>query len=670
MIARRRVTGLIGEQPYTVSFCQLLLISLISLGAAWGAGAPRPGHEIKLQWQPIAPGDLALKDNPDDPGEDAMTLYHEVYVDEPAHAILEYIRIKIFTDEGRKNADVELTYVPGSSEIRDLRARTIQPDGRIIDLNEKPLDQVIVKGRRYKVFEKKLTLPNVQAGSIVEYMYRRQHNPEYTNDYEWPVQGDLYTRQGVFSLRPLTLLNLNWRKHRLPAAITPGKQPDGSYRLEVKNLPGVAKEEFMPPDKAVRGRLSFFYRSVLVGGGEPAEQFWDRMGGVWAGGLEDFLIKSKLVARAAAASVRTDESTDAKLRKLYDRAQQIRNLDYENEQEASGKKQKKWVPNETVDDVIQHGYGTSRQINDAFIGLVRAAGYKATQVLVTSRDNDFFVPQLVDLSQLDEDVVAVRSGDQELYFDPGNPHFPYGLLPWYVAGTRGLRLALKGGEIVTTAEPRSSDGIVARHAKVRLDKDGSLSGDVQVEFRGQRACSIREGERENDALGRNKDVSERIKRWLPEDATFEIGGTTGWDSSSAPILATGTLRLPGFATISGNRASVPLTFFVAPETKAFQSANRVNDVYFAYPYEELDDIYFAMPEGWHVEALPPEQRSETPSLKFDVRATVDGAAIHVNRRVAVEQFLFPVKEYPSVRAFFSGARAGDEQQVLISRQPQ
>ncbi|MGB6978473.1 MAG: DUF3857 domain-containing protein, partial [Candidatus Acidiferrales bacterium] len=101
-------------------------------------------------WLPIAPEDLALKDNPASPGAAAMILYRESNVNEKyavadGSYVDEYVRIKIFTQEGTKWGDVEIPFYENSSEIKDLRARTIHPDGSIAEFQGKPFEKTIVK---------------------------------------------------------------------------------------------------------------------------------------------------------------------------------------------------------------------------------------------------------------------------------------------------------------------------------------------------------------------------------------------------------------------------------------------------------------------------------------------------------------------------------------------
>src|SRR5580704_10204059 len=89
-----------------------LAIGLIAglLGFAW-LHAARAGDD----WLPVPAEDLALKDNPANHGAHAMILYRESTMDEKnvtvdGASVREYVRIKIFTQEGTKQGDVEIPF--------------------------------------------------------------------------------------------------------------------------------------------------------------------------------------------------------------------------------------------------------------------------------------------------------------------------------------------------------------------------------------------------------------------------------------------------------------------------------------------------------------------------------------------------------------------------------
>src|SRR5271169_6751916 len=88
-------------------------------------------------WLPISPEDLALKDNPKQPGADAMILYRQVVVDASKATISgdsqeEYVRIKVFTQEGTREGHVEIGFQKQYASVTYVAGRTIRPDGTIV----------------------------------------------------------------------------------------------------------------------------------------------------------------------------------------------------------------------------------------------------------------------------------------------------------------------------------------------------------------------------------------------------------------------------------------------------------------------------------------------------------------------------------------------------------
>ncbi len=135
-----------------------------------------------------------------------------------------------------------------------------------------------------------------------------------------------------------------------------------------------------------------------------------------------------------------------------------------------------------------HGYGNGREINFLFIGLARAAGFEAAEVLVAPRNINFFYPQLQEVSELGADVVWVRAGSQEYYLDPASCYFPFSLLPWSETNTEGFRLSKKPNDYVTIPLPTSADSTVVRDADLTIDEDGLATGKLTVDFTGQKAA--------------------------------------------------------------------------------------------------------------------------------------------------------------------------------------
>ncbi len=119
-------------------------------------------------FQPVSQEELKLTSVPEAPGAAAVTLYREERSDDNQNTRYEYIRRKILTKDGLKYADVEIPYFGNYNWVSELKARTIHPDGKIIDFSGNAYDKTIVKSRDFKYKAKVFTLPDVTVGSIVE----------------------------------------------------------------------------------------------------------------------------------------------------------------------------------------------------------------------------------------------------------------------------------------------------------------------------------------------------------------------------------------------------------------------------------------------------------------------------------------------------------------------
>ena len=112
--------------------------------------------------------------------------------------------------------------------------------------------------------------------------------------------------------------------------------------------------------------------------------------------------------------------------------------------------------------MLKHGYAHADDVTWFFYGLLRAAKLDASLVLVSTRDDNFFDPRLMNARDLNTCVVLVNLGDSSVYLDPGTPFMPFAYLPWSETAVKGLRLGTDGGQWVTTTVPGATESRVER----------------------------------------------------------------------------------------------------------------------------------------------------------------------------------------------------------------
>ena len=116
----------------------LLFSTLFSVGA-------RAGDE----WLPIDPVELRMTSEPLAPGAPAIYLYRQVDRDDSKADTTEYnyVRIKILTEEGRKYGNIEIQFEKANFHVSAIRARTIHPDGTVVNFDGKVYENTIVKSK-------------------------------------------------------------------------------------------------------------------------------------------------------------------------------------------------------------------------------------------------------------------------------------------------------------------------------------------------------------------------------------------------------------------------------------------------------------------------------------------------------------------------------------------
>ena len=628
------------------------------------------------EWQPVSPEDLALKDNPASPGSDAMILYREDFVNEKyadidGPYVDEYMRIKIFTEKGKKWGDVEIEFDKDNSNIADLKARTILPDGSIVNFEGKPFEKTVEKASGYQFLAKTFTMPGVTPGCIIEYRYRRQYHPQFLYDEHWTVSQELFTREAHFSITPYIphdyydYYPLYFRLFHLPASSAPKMQRDGTYTMTVQNIPGIEDEPLTLPRRELEARVEFFHRDQDAPSNETADHFWARTGKKWDDNLERFINKKSALQKDLAQTVSAGDPPEVKLEKIYARVEKIRNLSYEETRSASEMKKEKLKEETNVEDLLKNGYGYGTQIDYLFIGLARAAGFDATSVFVAPPNVNVFYPQMQDPREIDDDIVWVSAGGKEYFLDPSAMDCPFPMLPWFETSTQGVRVSKQGGQIVQTPDPKPSDAVTVRTADLQIDDQGNASGTVSVDWSGYRAIDYRILYRKDDDAGRKKELQDLLQNQLAGGANITITKIDDWGDITKPIHVEATVKASGFATTMGHRLLVPSLLFREMVVKDFEAQKRSNDIYFSYPYEVSDTVTIHAPPGFSVESLPPAKAQNPGVITYDFTPVKQGNLVVTKRHLIEAGMLYEEKFYFALRAFFNSVKSNDDSEIVF-----
>jgi uncharacterized protein DUF3857 len=650
----------------------------------------------KEDWLPITPQDLQYNKVPGNSNAPAVRLYYAHYIDDNTHSEFIYERIKILTEKGKAPVDgyadarIRIFSDPDfevECVMTDLKARTIHPDGSIVEFTGKPFEKLIVKGRGLKEAVKTFSFPDVTVGSIVEYKYRLTFRQPWFAVYlgiifsteEWVAQSDLFTVKEHLTFKPYTggvatsttqvSLNNDWDGAQISSVSSNlGKEKPKSKgnetELELANVPAFEPEDDMPPEDNYKPKVEFFY--ARRGAPTQIDKAWLDLGKTLYDRYDDFLAKDSGIKDAATKAIGSESEPGLKLRRLYERAQQVRNLTFEPPLlEEEMKKQKIQRPL-GVGDVLSHGYGTSRDITLLFIAMARAAGFDASVVRASDRSRSFFNKDYTSEFQLSGMFAAVNLNGQEIYLEPGTKFCPYGTLPWKHTAIESLKLDKKGGTFIKTNPAGYDKSVIQRNGDVTISEDGTLKGDLVVEYKGYEAFERRLDTVLDDEAGKKKYLEDEVKEWLPKGSVAKQSMVQGWDATDDPLVARFNIEVPNYATGAGKRFLVPAYLFQAGTHKnGFKSSDRKYPVYFPYPFGESDVISMRIPAGFTIESVPDQQQAGLGYAKYINMTQSDGTQLITQRKLLFNGIFADTSKYSELKTFFNKVQAGDEQQAVL-----
>ncbi|HSE98066.1 MAG TPA: DUF3857 and transglutaminase domain-containing protein, partial [Blastocatellia bacterium] len=561
-------------------------------------------------WRPVTPQELRMTAaDIGDPEADAAILFREGELNDndPAGTSLKvYIRIKIFNERGRRYADVQLPYRVELGKINDVHARTIRPDGSVVEVEGRDiLDRLLVKTthgiHRAKVF----SMPAVQAGSIIEYRYRQTY-PQGFRYFALDLQSELFTRELHYRIQPqaASRLDVRWVTFNARDARKFAPTWDGTYDIKARDITAFRREPLMPPELTVKVWGWLYYSDELE---TNPDKYWRSYSQRMYDRARAETNPSGAIKRVIESITLSTDGPQEKIARIYNYVQnEIRNLGFRDTRDEESEGAREFKRNNNADETIRRRYGTPREINRLFIAMLRAAGLDARVAEVTTRDENFFHRSFPDSFQFNGELAAFVSGDGSIqFYDPGTPFCPLGMLSWEKEAVTALVYDRRDLRFVETPLTDASRSSLDRSFRVTPYADGRVGVQVETKIGGQRALELRNEIVDLHPAGQRKRFADPVRALLTsadiDEAAINISNLT---ARSAPVEAAYGFTVPQFASRTGSRLLLRPALLAHPDEGRFAAPHRTNSIYLSYPWSEKERMAIESPEGYEVEQLP------------------------------------------------------------------
>jgi hypothetical protein len=632
-------------------------------------------------WRPVDPADLALKAAVVEKGADAEAIFWEVRLSDevdggsPRSVLRHYVRIKVFTERGRESqSKIDIPFL-SNWKIQDIAARTIKPDGSIVELKkEDVLDRTIEKLNGTQIKAKSFAMPGLEPGAIIEYRWKETRNDRLANYIRLYFQRDVPVQLVKYYIKPLQLPGFEYgmRAQTFNGATSPfNKEKDGSYSVTMTNVPAFHEEPRMPPEDAVRPWMLVFYSKDT---NLKGEKFWEEYGKQTYSEYKSLMKVSDEVKTVSATTIAGASTPEEKLEKLFDFCRtRIKNTN----DDASGltaDDRAKLKVNKSPADTLKRGSGTGQDIDMLFGAMALAAGFDARVVKLSDRSDTFFDKGFPDDYFIQTYDIAVKVGDQWRFYDPASTYVPLGMLRWQEESQPALLTDPKQPIWLTTPLSPPDKSKVKRTAKLTLSDDGTLEGEAQVEYFGHPGVYRKEWDDDDSPAQREETLRGIVKKQMStaDVSAIKIENVT---DPLKPFVYNYHIRVPGYAQRTGKRLFLQPEFFQHGIEPLFSGSERRYPVYFEYPWAEEDVVQIDLPSGFSLDSADspaPFGAGTISDYKVSIAVTTDKRQLVYKRNFFFgggDAIVFPVTTYARLKGYFDSVHQADNHTVTLKQSP-
>ncbi len=381
----------------------------------------------------------------------------EYYNDQFYLTVYRHIRIKVLTDEGLDEGDIELSF-------RNRKSNTPQ-DIKGIKAESYTLDDVgnIVKesvGRRDRFEEEvsetrsemKFTIPGLKKGSVFEYQYELTSNnpldfPSWVFQDDIPVIWSEYTARIPEWFRFLTVtrgyhpyfvneqenyndrINFNTRN-----GVSLLDYSGTEYHYVMKDIPSIDSEPYMKASMDYLAHIRFQLSSIQLPQTLATSYLY-----TWPE-LVNELAKDKDLGGRLKSSSELDmglitalEGAETELDKMISIYNHVSNHMEWNEKHGL-------YSFDDLAKVYKEGTGNGTAINLILIQMLREAGFEAHPAILSTRSNGEIIDLFPLAGQFNHTIAYVQFNDAYYLLDAKNELRPYNLLPPEVLNGSGLMI--------------------------------------------------------------------------------------------------------------------------------------------------------------------------------------------------------------------------------------
>jgi hypothetical protein len=601
----------------------------------------------------------------DEKTEAVVLYFEEILTVQPNGKTKEIDRVvyKILRPGGRHLGKVEVRF-DKETPIIHIRGWCIPAQGKDYEVKDKDVTESGTLGmqagelysdQRVKVME----IPAPDPGNIIGYELEREDRP-YVLQNEWGFQSTMPVALARYTLQlpPQWEYKALWLNH---LEVAPTSAGNNQWQWELKEIPEIKREESMPPWLGVSGML--IVALLPPGGANHGFLTWSQMG-AWQNELAQGRPDATPEIKQKVAELTAHSPTPlAKMLALANFMQ--KDIRYVGIWLGIGG----WQPH-AAQDVFSHRYGDCKDKATLLMAMLREAGIESNYVIIHSERGEVTPATPPHLGAFNHVILAIHVPDgisdarlvatmrdpklgRLLIFDPTDELTPFGSLRGPLQGSYALLVTQDGGELTQMPQLAPVSNGTMRTAKLNLDAQGALTGDVHDERVGDAAAWQRS---ELRTLEKDTDKVKLIERVMsPSIGSFVITKATiiSLKEATLPLGLDWSFVAKDYAKTAGNLLLVrPRVLGVKTDGLLETKEPRKYPVEFEGPKHDSDTFEIQLPPGYEVDDLPPPVNVDYSFGSYHSKTEANGNVLRYTRTMEIKELSVPVDKAEDLKRFY------------------
>jgi Flp pilus assembly protein TadD len=567
--------------------------------------------------------------------------------------------IKILNDRGKWRAEVEISYDSLDERVHVDLARTIRPDGKIVNVGKEAMRDLTLWGgfpmysnAKYKV----ISMPEVEEGAMIEYKATvrssglrfdeyfsdffgfQDYEPTVVSRYILEVPKGLYFKTHFLHTDPIQPRVEHIGKpgdsnsNSVEAQFTnPGERNKSLLRStwEMKDVPAIKWERKMP------GLVDISPR-ILV----SSFPDWEAFSQWWWDLARNRIEADGAIREKVGELIRDEKTPEDRARAIFHYV--VSEIRYVGLEYGEGG----FRPHHAK-EVFANKYGDCKDQAVLLVAMLREAGVSAYPTLIGSGMWD--LQRLIPMSQFNHCIAVARIGGRDIWLDPTDETCSFEDLPGGDQGREVLVFFDNGGSFRKTPvlPPERNKFINEMEIQIKPKREITIRGKHAFEGWSERAMRSRLKWR--DPRERIDYLKELVSEGCP-GATLESCTFSPVDDLGVPLTIEYRVSAPEYVKRAGD-----LLVFRVPwlsnGTEHVAKEKRNHPLTWANTDSEQERVLIQIPEGYRVRYMPESFEVDLPFASYKLEYANGGGRIVLKTLKERRVCTIGVDQYPDYKKY-------------------